>query len=151
MATTIEPGDEVFLDTSDALALSAPADQFHGRALQLADEMEAARTRLVTTRAVLLEIGNALSRQRYRAAAIRLLQAIEVDPNVKVLSLSEELYAKALQLYCSRQDKEWGLIDCASFVVMFERSITKALTADEHFQQCGFRALLREGNGGPPA
>jgi hypothetical protein len=62
MATAINPGDEVFLDTSYALALSAPTDQFHGRALRLATELEAARARLVTTRAVLLEIGNALSR-----------------------------------------------------------------------------------------
>jgi predicted nucleic acid-binding protein len=146
MATAINPGDEVFLDTSYALALSAPTDQLHGRALRLATELEAARARLVTTRAVLLEIGNALSRQRYRAAAISLLQALEVDPSVAVLPLSEELYARALQLYCSRPDKEWVLIDCASFVVMSERAITKALTADEHFQQCGFRALLREGD-----
>ena len=130
-----------------ALALSAPTDQFHGRALRLAEELETARARLVTTRAVLLEIGNALSRQRHRAAAIRLLQALEADPSVEVLSLSEELYARALQLYCSRLDKEWGLIDCASFVVMSERGLTKALTADEHFQQAGFRALLREGDG----
>lgn len=62
-----------------------------------------------------------------------------------VLPLSEELYAKALELYRSRPDKEWGLIDCASFVVMSERGLSKALAADEHFQQCGFRALLREG------
>jgi hypothetical protein len=29
MATAINAGDEVFLDTSYALALSAPTDQFH--------------------------------------------------------------------------------------------------------------------------
>jgi predicted nucleic acid-binding protein len=147
MATAINPGDEVFLDTSYALALSAPTDQFHEKALRLATELEAARTRLVTTRAVLLEIGNALSRMRYRAAAIRLLRALEADPNVLVLPLSEELYGRALQLFCSRPGKEWGLIDCAAFVVMAERAITSSLTADEHFQQCGFRALLREGDG----
>ncbi len=104
----INPRDEVFLDTSYALALSAPTDQFHSQALRLADELEAARARLVTTRAVLLEIGNALSRQRYRAAAISLLQALEADPSVEVLPLSDELYTRALQLYCSRPDKEWG-------------------------------------------
>jgi predicted nucleic acid-binding protein len=144
MATAINPRDEVFLDTSYALALSASTDQFHDRALRLATELEAARTRLVTTRAVLLEIGNALSRQRYRAAAVHLLQSLEADPSVEVLPLTDELFARALQLYCSRPDKEWGLIDCASFVVMSERALTKALTADEHFQQYGFRALLRE-------
>ncbi len=38
--------------------------------------------------------------------------------------------------------KEWGLTDCISFVVMQKRSITEALTADDHFRQAGFRALL---------
>lgn len=141
---TINPKDEVFLDTSYALALSAPTDQFHERAVRLATELETAQARLVTTRAVLLEIGNALSRQRYRAAAVRLLEALETDPSVEVLSLSDDLYARGLQLYCARLDKEWGLIDCASFVVMTDRGMTKALTSDEHFQQSGFRALLRE-------
>jgi predicted nucleic acid-binding protein len=146
MATAINPADEVFLDTSYALALSAPTDQFHNRAMSLADELDTARARLVTTRAVLLEIGNALSRQRYRAAAISLLRSLEADPTVVILPLSDELYSKALELHCSRLDKEWGLIDCASFVVMAQRGLSKALTADEHFEQSGFRALLREAN-----
>jgi predicted nucleic acid-binding protein len=144
MATAIDPGDEVFLDTSYALALSASTDQLHQTALRLADELERVGAHLVTTRVVLLEIGNALSRQRYRAAAIRLLRSLDADPNIEVLPLTDDLYARALELFSSRPDKEWGLIDCVSFIVMSERGITKALTADEHFQQCGFRALLRE-------
>jgi ABC-type antimicrobial peptide transport system permease subunit len=35
---------------------------------------------MVTTRAVILEIGNALSKQRYRQAATELLKALEADP-----------------------------------------------------------------------
>jgi len=135
MAPIISPGDEVFLDASYALALSAPTDEFHGRAVDLAEQIETAGARMVTTRAVLLEIGNALSRQRYRAAAAILLRALEADPSVEVLPLSEELYAQALVLYCSRPDKEWGLIDCTSFVVMSERAIvkgTESLDAPDH-------------------
>jgi predicted nucleic acid-binding protein len=144
MATVINPGEEVFLDTSYALALSASTDQFHGRALRLASELEDAKARLATTRAVLLEIGNSLSRQRYRAAGISLLQALEADPSIEVLPLSEDLYTRGLHLFCSRADKESGLIDCISFLVMSDRAMTKALTADEHFQQFGFQALLRD-------
>lgn len=64
---------EVFLDTAYAIALSSTNDQFHARALALAEHLEATGTKLVTTRAVLLEIGNALSRQRYRQAGFRVL------------------------------------------------------------------------------
>jgi uncharacterized protein len=82
-----------------------------------------------------------------RSAGIRLLQALDADPVVEILPLTEQLYAQALALYCARTDKEWGLIDCASFTVMSNRGILKALTADEHFEQCGFRALLRDSEG----
>ena len=68
----------------------------------------------------------------------------ETDSKVEIVSLSEQLYTQAFQLYCQRLDKEWGLVDCISFILMQERGITEALTADEHFQQAGFRVLLRE-------
>lgn len=134
---------EVFLDTAYAIALSSPTDLFHQRAVQLADELKSAGTRLVTTRAILLEIGNALSRQRYRRAAVMLLDSLETDPRVEIIPLSEQLYTRASQLYRERPDKEWALTDCVSFVVMEDRGINEALTTDEHFQQAGFQALMR--------
>jgi predicted nucleic acid-binding protein len=65
------------------------------------------------------------------------LSALEADPNVEIVPLSEPLYARALQLYRERPDKDWGLTDCVSFIVMQDRGITEALTPDEHFQQAG--------------
>lgn len=135
---------EVFLDAAYAIALSVPKDSYHKRAVLLADELEASKTRLVTTRAVMLEIGNALSKQRYRHAAVELLRSLEADPNVTIVPLSEDLYAQAFRLYRERPDKDWGLTDCISFIAMQGRKTTEALTTDEHFQQAGFRALLLE-------
>ena len=135
--------NEIFLDTSFAIALSAITDQNHARAVELAEQIEAQNSHLVTTQAILLEIGNALSKQRYRIAAIQLLESLESDPNVEIVPLTNELYNAAFQLFRSRQDKEWGLVDCISCIVMQNRGITDVLTADEHFNQMGFRALLR--------
>ena len=135
--------NEVFLDTAYAIALSVEADAHHTRAVELAEQLELQQTRLITTRAVLLEIGNALARQRYRSAAAQLLDAIEHDPQVECVPLTDELYQQAFELFRNRPDKEWGMIDCASFVVMRQRGLTDALTTDEHFEQAGFRALLR--------
>jgi len=137
--------NKFFLDTSYAIALSVDSDEHHERAVELADRLEAEQTHLITTRAILLEIGNALSRNRYRRAAIELLDALEQDPQVEIISLSDELYQQALELFRGRTDKDWGLIDCASFIVMQERGLTEALTADVHFEQAGFHALLRLG------
>jgi predicted nucleic acid-binding protein len=39
-------------------------------------------------------------------------------------------------------DKEWGIVDCFSFEVMRIRGMRFALTADHHFEQAGFIALL---------
>ncbi|WP_201150090.1 hypothetical protein [Cyanobacterium sp. IPPAS B-1200] len=47
-----------------------------------------------------------------------------------------------LKLFESRQDKQWGLIDCISFSVMDEHNLKDALTSDRHFIQAGFNALL---------
>ena len=110
--------NKVFLDTGYAIALSARNDHYHRRAGKLADRLEAEKTQIVTTRAVVIEIGNALSKPRYRNAAIALLDALEADPVVTVVPLSETLFGRALKLYRERPDKKWGLTDCLSFVVM---------------------------------
>jgi uncharacterized protein len=136
--------NDVFLDTAFAIALSSKTDRFHQAALQLAEELESARTRLVTTRAVLTEIGNALARQHFRDAAVRLLDSLERDANVEIIPISEDLWHQGFQMFRERPDKEWGLTDCVSFIVMQERKMKDALTTDEHFVQAGFRALLRE-------
>ena len=71
-----------------------------------------------------------------------MISSLELDPNVEIISLSEDLYKRAFQLYKDRLDKEWGLTDCISFIIMQDRGLVKVLTADEHFQQAGFQALL---------
>ena len=52
------------------------------------------------------------------------------------------LWQRGWQLYCARPDKEWGLTDCLSFVVMQEQGVFDAFTADHHFEQAGFIRLL---------
>lgn len=116
----------------------------HQRAKRLAQQINADHNPIVTTQAVLLEIGNALSKSKYRRRCIDLLESFDNDPNTTVISVTDELFDSAFELFKNRTDKEWGLVDCVSFVVMREHGINDALTADEHFVQAGFRALLRE-------
>jgi hypothetical protein len=136
---------EVFLDSSYAIALAAPTDEHHARATELAAWIAAERIPLITTRAVMLEIGNALAKKRYRRAAVALLETIERDNRIVKVPLSEDLYTSAAALYKKYVDKKWGLTDCVSFVVMRERGLQEALSADDDFRQAGFRALLLAG------
>ena len=136
--------NKVFLDATYLIALASPRDQFHRDAIRLMQEFLARRVPMVTTRAVLLEFGNSLAGPQFRTRAIRTLESFESDPLIEIIPLTEELYENAFALFRRRSDKAWGLTDCISFVVMQERGIFEALTADEHFEQAGFTALLRK-------
>ena len=56
---------------------------------------------------------------------------------------SQGLWERGVALHAARQDKEWSLTDCLSFVVTQERGIREALTGDHHFEQAGFGVLLK--------
>ena len=59
-----------------------------------------------------------------------------------IVSVDTALLLRATQLYRDRGDKQWGMTDCISFVVMGEHHLTEALTADRHFAQAGFVLLM---------
>ena len=56
--------------------------------------------------------------------------------------VDRELLERAISVYQQHHDKTWGLVDCASFIVMHDRGISQAFTADLHFEQAGFQRLL---------
>jgi predicted nucleic acid-binding protein len=129
-----------FLDTAYVLALLNPNDIYHKQARAMLPSMHSAREVWITE-AVLIEIGNALSRSN-RIAATAFINSCYVTTNVKVVSVDTPLLKRALNFYNNREDKDWGLTDCISFIVMTDQDLKEALTADEHFQQAGFKALL---------
>jgi uncharacterized protein len=131
---------DVFVDTSFVIALVNEKDQHHRLALELAETFTGQR--LVTTDAILLEIGNALSRN-FKPESVEIIEDFLTSDDVEVIHLHPQLFRKAFDLYKSRSDKLWGLIDCVSFVVMKELGIIDALSADKHFDQAGFNILIR--------
>ncbi len=137
------PAEAVFLDAAYAIALAVPEDEFHPKAAALAREMQLRRTPMITTEAILLEIGDALGRPKFRLAGVKLIRAILRDRQILVIPLTRGLVEQALELFGQRHDKGWGLTDCLSFVVMKEHDLREALTTDDHFEQAGFVALLR--------
>ena len=130
----------VFADTFHFLALLNPRDRCHRRAQQISTERA---LDIVTTRAVLLELGDAFAEPPTRVVAAEFLEALEDDPRATIVPLDQQLYADGLALYRDRPDKSWSLTDCISFLVMTGRNITEALTGDHHFEQAGFTILLK--------
>lgn len=132
---------DVFADTLFWLALVVKQDQYHHRAQQWSLRIGA---RIITTVPVLLETANALARPAWRAAGVALIDHLLQRSDVEVVPLSVDLWQRGWNLYRDRPDKGWSLTDCVSFLVMQESGLADALTADEHFRQAGFRALLLE-------
>lgn len=130
----------VFGDTVYFLALLNARDQFHAQALALS---ERAPGRLVTTEWVLTEVGDALAAPPARGRFVELLAALRGETSVEIVPASHELFERGCTLFAKRNDKAWSLTDCLSFVVMGEHGIETALTADQHFEQAGFRRLMQ--------
>ena len=131
----------IFIDTGYILALINTADEHHGRAAAASRQI---KPPFLTTEAVLTEIGNALSRARWRALGYTTIQDLRADPSIEIVPVDAALFERALTLYGERTDKEWGLTDCLSFVVMQERNLMQVLTTDRHFDQAGFGNLLSD-------
>jgi predicted nucleic acid-binding protein len=131
---------EVFADTFYFIALLSPTDSAHERAKQNTAGQQAL---LVTTAWVLTEVANALSRRETRAGFIKALDALRTNAGVAIIGHDDSLFEAGIELYRTRADKDWSLTDCISFVVMERRGITDSLTGDHHFEQAGFRALLK--------
>ncbi len=132
--------ERFFLDTVFAQALLNRRDQHHAAAVGFLSRVQAA-AEVWTTEAVLVEVGNALSALDRRAAQ-GYTERCYRTPNMHVVSVDTFLLRRALQLYADRLDKEWGLTDCISFVVMQEHELADAITNDRHFVQAGYQALL---------
>ena len=128
-----------FADTYYYLALLSESDAAHRRAVELSRTLPG---RTVTTAWVLAEVADALASPELRFLFLALYESLRENPRVTIIPPTAELFEQGIGLYSRRPDKEWSLTDCISFLVMEHHRLTDALTADHHFEQAGFRALL---------
>lgn len=132
--------ERVFIDTAFVLALLNSRDQYHNSARSLFPRVTAA-AEVWVTEAVLTEVGNGLASIN-RLAAGEFIRNCYKSPNSRVVSVTSDLFARALTMYQKYTDKEWGMTDCISFTVMNDANLRLAVTADHHFVQAGFQILM---------
>ena len=130
----------VFADSWYYLALSNRADAAHKTACRWSSSIA---RRIVLTDFILVEVGNVLTCGLARTKFVRLAANLAADVNTTIVPASRELVDRGLRLFAQREDKEWSLTDCISFLVMRQHGITEALTGDHHFEQAGFTILLK--------
>jgi uncharacterized protein len=133
-------GERIFLDTWFILGLLNTRDAYHAEAVRLLPRVRSAAA-LIITEAVLVETCNGLAKYN-RAGAADFVRTCYKDPRFEVVPMDRALLDSALDHYSAMGDKEWGLTDCISFVVMRERGLHLVATGDHHFRQAGFVPLM---------
>lgn len=137
--------DALFLDSNGWVALLNERDELHSRAQILWRETVGEQRPVVFTDWIVAETGNGLARTRARGQFIDSVRQMLRSPRVRVVAVHADLMQRAIELYAERSDKAWGLVDCASFVVMRDEAIAESFTTDRHFEQAGFNCLLPVG------
>ncbi len=130
----------VFLDTVGLIATWDRSDQWHSVASPVFLRLLTSRTSLVTSSAVLLECGNAASRQAYRTGVCDLRDALR---NLQCLFDPADVeLERAWQTYRLGKAGTASVVDLSSFEIMRRLGITEAFTNDKHFAAAGFTLLF---------
>lgn len=136
---------DIFIDTSGWGNLLDVSQPFHPIASTLYRLARQQHHQMVTTKYIVAELVALLASplRLPRKQTISFIQNLKASPYVKIQHIDAEIDAQAWQLLSSREDKEWSLVDCSSFIVMSQSNILEALTNDHHFEQAGFVRLLK--------
>lgn len=133
-----------FADTVYWSALFSPRDQMHDAAAHMSRSL-GRDVQILTSDLVLAEFLNSFAGRgaEARVMAADSVAALRDGHRAIVEPLTTDSFRGALESYRMHNDNRWSLTDCLSFLIMQRYGIKEALTADHHFEQAGFHALLR--------
>jgi predicted nucleic acid-binding protein len=134
----------VFADTFYWIAFTNPQDAAHDKAKEFT--LAAKPGAIYTTEEVLTEYLNYFAGwgSRFRHYAASNVQNMRESQTVRIVLQTTASFEAGFALYRARPDKGYSLTDCISMYTMQSGGITDVLTNDVHFEQEGFRALLRD-------
>jgi len=129
----------IFVDTSAWYASSSVRDANHQEAKRF---LTSVRERLVTSDYV---IDETLTLFRSRGENLHALTfgAEVIDGSfAEIITITEQDFAAAWDVFQRFADKEWSFTDCTSRVVMERLGIQRAFAFDDHFRQFGTVSVL---------
>jgi predicted nucleic acid-binding protein len=135
----------IFVDTSGGGNLIDISQPYHHPAVQIYQKITTQKYQLITTNYIVVELVALLSSPLHipRNKIIAFVNGLKQSSYVKIIHIDSTIDDLTWQLLVKRQDKDWSLVDCSSFIVMEQYKLTEALTTDHHFEQAGFIRLLK--------
>lgn len=124
-----------FLDTVAFVGVVDRRDQYHGA---VTSYLGTFKGKMLTTEWIIVESLDSLAGPAYRSSALGMIDRFRRNPSVEIIGFDLHIYCEAYDLFRNRPDKGWSFTDCTSFVVMKQRKLARALTADHHYRQAGF-------------
>lgn len=134
---------ELFLDSGGFYSLLVLSDPQHHAANQILRTAKADKRRLVTTDYVLDETATLFKARGQMRLVYTLFESVLSSKACHIAWTDETRFSTARTLFSKHADQAWSFTDCVSFCTMKELRLQEALTADHHFEQAGFIALLK--------
>lgn len=135
-------GARVWIDTSALLALASPRDQYHARAVALAEAHRRSGGRWVGSVMILDEMHRAILYRAGSGVAGSTVSRLMADPSIEWMDVTTKIASAAVSAWLERfQDQHFSLTDAVSFELMTRARLTDAFAFDRHFTVAGFRLL----------
>lgn len=138
----IAPATTAMIDTGALLALASSRDQYHRRAVAIAERFRARGGRWISTTLVLGELHGHLLKRLGPAAARRVLDAVLGDPIFVWRDTSLDLVRGAMDRWVTRfADRHFSLADAVTFELMRREKVRCAFAFDRDFVTAGYELL----------
>lgn len=137
----MSPQNSIFVDTSGWAAPVMKATPEYLALRAFSTELIQSGRPLLTTNYVITEVVALLTNRSPLSRPQILAFTNQIKSTAQVIHIDPALDAAAWAMLEQYDDKDWSLVDAASFVVMRQLGITEAFTSDQHFTQAGYVRL----------
>lgn len=134
---------DTFIDSSGFFALLCADDAKHKAAHAWFEDFRSRSGSAVTTDYILDETATLLKARGGGHRLAGFFQLVSDSSAIHIEWMHPARFTKVTDFLLRHSDHGYSFTDCVSFVVMRERRLTDALTTDKHFDEAGFKALLR--------
>lgn len=125
--------EQVFVDASAWIAVWHPKDKHHKKAAKIYERLIVEQIPLIVTNWTAYEALSWVKERDGHAKMMRLRAVLENPRLVKWVPVYEVIEREALRIFYTYTDKLWGVVDCASLVVIANTGCRHAFGFDRHF------------------